>query len=316
MASGVWQGLTLVAVVLGIWLIGKLLDRSRAAIAPDRPESPYRAYTKQFDLVCRGREVEELLRSDRSERQFAQSTEIHDHLRRKATASAAYERAVARPAVSFAQLDGAAVCFLLDLSGSLVNDLPEIAGELRGLCARLTDAGINCAAYGFTTRSWRGGRAREKWQMEDRPPYPGRLCDLLHVVCKEFGEASDPRDWAGILRADLLKENVDGEAIQWASDRLSSVEANTRLLVMLSDGAPVDDSTLHENGSGILFRHWQGVVAEIVARDDLEIAAIGIMHDVSAVIPNSTTIEMAEDLERAFCGLLERIEHPHPGSGE
>lgn len=316
MTSGVWSGLTLVAIILGLWLVGTLVSRKREAIAPDRPELPYKAYTTEYDLVCLGRDVDDLLRSDGSERQFARSTGLHNHLDRKAIANASYERAIGRPQTNFAQLQGAAVCFLLDLSGSLVNDLPEVAGELRGLCARLSEAGINCAAYGFTTRSWRGGRARKKWQSEGSPAYPGRLCDLLHVVCQEFGEASDPRDWAGILRADLPKENIDGEAIMWASDRLSSVDATLRLLVILSDGAPVDDSTLQENGSGILFRHWQRVVAEIVAGDDLEIAAIGIKHDTSAVIPNSTAIEHAADMEQAFCLLLENVELPRSGSGE
>jgi cobaltochelatase CobT len=169
----------------------------------------------------------------------------------------------------------------------------------------LTLLGCSVEVLGFTTASWRGGQSRQRWLRRFRPRAPGRLCDLLHVV---YRSAEDPvaASLTPMLRPGLLKENVDGEALLWAASRLRSASRARRVLLVMSDGAPVDDSTLSANDLSYLDRHLKSVVAELEASDDVRLAALGIGYDVSRYYSCFATVRTPEDLGVAMVGLLER----------
>lgn len=161
------------------------------------------------------------------------------------------------------------------------------------LAEALEDCGAATELLGFTTGEWKGGKSRLDWINAGSPQRPGRLNDLLHIVYKGVEERSVadciPR-LAHLLNPVLLKENIDGEAIAWARSRLLATFASDRLLVVISDGASVDDSTLYENGPSYMERHLLHVLGDIERRRDLRVVGIGIGHDLSRYIPNSVAI--------------------------
>ncbi|MCB1739050.1 MAG: cobaltochelatase subunit CobT, partial [Gammaproteobacteria bacterium] len=151
---------------------------------------------------------------------------------------------------------------------------------------------------GFTTRAWKGGQAREKWIAAGKPANPGRLNDLRHIVYKP---ADAPwrrarRSLGIMLREGILKENIDGEALHWAHQRLLARPEQRRILVVISDGAPVDDSTLSVNPSNYLERHLREVIEYIETRSPVELLAIGIGHDVTRYYRRAVTLVDAEQL--------------------
>ncbi|MCB2054748.1 MAG: cobaltochelatase subunit CobT, partial [Geminicoccaceae bacterium] len=151
---------------------------------------------------------------------------------------------------------------------------------------------------GFTTKAWKGGQAREAWLRAGKPANPGRLNDLRHIVYKP---ADAPwrrarRSLGLMLREGLLKENIDGEAILWAHQRLLSRPEQRRILMVISDGAPVDDSTLSANPGNYLEKHLRETIAFIENRSDVELLAIGIGHDVTRYYRRAVTISDPEQL--------------------
>ena len=151
---------------------------------------------------------------------------------------------------------------------------------------------------GFTTRSWKGGQAREKWVADGKPKNPGRLNDIRHIV---FKAAEQPwrrarKNLGLMLREGLLKENIDGEALLWAHQRLLGRPEQRRILMVISDGAPVDDATLSANPGNFLERHLRDVIEYIETRSDVELTAIGIGHDVTRYYRRAVTIVDAEEL--------------------
>ena len=145
---------------------------------------------------------------------------------------------------------------------------------------------------GFTTRAWKGGQSRERWVQEGKPRNPGRLNDLRHVIYKS---ADAPwrrarKNLGLMLREGLLKENIDGEALDWAYKRLMMRPERRRILMVISDGAPVDDSTLSVNPGNYLERHLRKVIGDIENRDIVELIAIGIGHDVTRYYRRAVTI--------------------------
>ncbi len=151
---------------------------------------------------------------------------------------------------------------------------------------------------GFTTRAWKGGQAREHWLAAGKPPTPGRLNDLRHIVYKP---ADAPwrrarRILGLMLREGLLKENIDGEALLWAHNRLIARPEERRILMVISDGAPVDDSTLSVNPGNYLEKHLREVIEMIETRSPVELIAIGIGHDVTRYYRRAVTIVDAEQL--------------------
>ncbi|MCA0407327.1 MAG: cobaltochelatase subunit CobT, partial [Proteobacteria bacterium] len=151
---------------------------------------------------------------------------------------------------------------------------------------------------GFTTKAWKGGQSREAWLAAGKPANPGRLNDLRHVIYKS---ADAPwrrarRNLGLMMREGLLKENIDGEALAWAHERLLGRREQRKILMMISDGAPVDDTTLSVNAGTYLEKHLRSVIAEIENRSPVELIAIGIGHDVTRYYKRAVTIVDAEEL--------------------
>ena len=191
------------------------------------------------------------------------------------------------------------VTLLLDNSGSMRGRPIMVAAFCADILARtLERCGVKVEILGFTTRAWKGGHAREEWLKALKPPLPGRLNDLRHIVYKS---ADAPwrrarRHLGLMMREGLLKENIDGEALAWAHQRLLARPEQRRILMMISDGAPVDDSTLSVNSGSYLERHLRQVIEEIETRSPVELLAIGIGHDVTRYYRRAVTVTDAEEL--------------------
>jgi len=191
------------------------------------------------------------------------------------------------------------VTLLIDNSGSMRGRPISIAAICADILARtLERCAVKTEILGFTTRAWKGGQAREKWLADDRPAKPGRLNDLRHIVYKQ---ADAPwrrarKNLGLMMREGLLKENIDGEALLWAHDRLLARNEDRRILMVISDGAPVDDSTLSVNSGNYLERHLRAVIRQIETRSPVELIAIGIGHDVTRYYSRAVTIMDAEQL--------------------
>ncbi|MFD1610268.1 cobaltochelatase subunit CobT [Sphingomonas tabacisoli] len=191
------------------------------------------------------------------------------------------------------------VTLLLDNSGSMRGRPISIAAISADILARtLERVGVKTEILGFTTRAWKGGQAREDWLAQGRPPHPGRLNDLRHIVYKRADEPwRRARKSLGLMmREGLLKENIDGEALLWAHNRLIGRPEERKILMVISDGAPVDDSTLSVNSGSYLEKHLRQVIAWIENRSPVELAAIGIGHDVTRYYQRAVTIMDAEQL--------------------
>ncbi|HLM38064.1 MAG TPA: cobaltochelatase subunit CobT, partial [Microvirga sp.] len=174
-----------------------------------------------------------------------------------------------------------------------------VAATCADILARtLERCGVKVEILGFTTRAWKGGQSRETWLQNGKPATPGRLNDLRHIVYKS---ADAPwrrarKNLGLMMREGLLKENIDGEALDWAHKRLLGRPEQRRILMVISDGAPVDDSTLSVNPGNYLERHLRYVIEEIETRSPVELIAIGIGHDVTRYYRRAVTIVDAEEL--------------------
>jgi len=191
------------------------------------------------------------------------------------------------------------VTLLLDNSGSMRGRPIMVAACCADILARtLERCGVKVEILGFTTRAWKGGHSREAWLNAMKPTLPGRLNDLRHIIYKA---ADTPwrrarRNLGLMMREGLLKENIDGEALAWAHQRLLARPEQRRILMMISDGAPVDDSTLSVNSGSYLEKHLRKVITEIETHSPVELLAIGIGHDVTRYYRRAVTITDAEEL--------------------
>ncbi|MFT8346055.1 cobaltochelatase CobT-related protein [Gluconobacter oxydans] len=205
------------------------------------------------------------------------------------------------------------VTLLIDNSGSMRGrpiGTAAICGDI--LARTLERCGVKVEVLGFTTRQWKGGQSRERWLKNGRTPQPGRLNDLRHIIYKD---ADTPlrrarRNLGLMLRDGLLKENIDGEALLWAWKRLRRRPEHRHILMVISDGAPVDDSTFSANPHNYLEDHLRKVIARIEADRGTELLAIGIGHDVTRYYRNSVTISSAEDLGGTMMAQLSALFAP------
>jgi cobaltochelatase CobT len=191
------------------------------------------------------------------------------------------------------------VTLLLDNSGSMRGRPIMVAACCADILARtLERCGVKVEILGFTTRAWKGGHSREEWLNALKPPLPGRLNDLRHIIYKAADAPwrRSRRNLGLMMREGLLKENIDGEALTWAHNRLLARPEQRRILMMISDGAPVDDSTLSVNSGAYLERHLRQVIEEIETRSSVELLAIGIGHDVTRYYRRAVTVTDAEEL--------------------
>jgi len=199
------------------------------------------------------------------------------------------------------------VTLLLDNSGSMRGRPITIAAVTADILARtLERCGVKVEILGFTTKAWKGGKSREAWQVAGKPEKPGRLNDLRHIIYKG---ADTPwrrarRSLGLMLREGILKENIDGEALSWAHDRLISRQEDRRILMVISDGAPVDDSTLSSNSGNYLEKHLRLVIDRIENKSPIELMAIGIGHDVNRYYANALTITDVDQLGGAVMSQL------------
>ncbi|WP_439574009.1 cobaltochelatase subunit CobT [Phreatobacter sp.] len=206
------------------------------------------------------------------------------------------------------------VTLLLDNSGSMRGRPITVAATCADILARtLERCGVKVEILGFTTRAWKGGQAREFWLQNGKPANPGRLNDLRHIIYKA---ADAPwrrarKNLGLMMREGLLKENIDGEALDWAHKRLLGRSEQRKILMMISDGAPVDDSTLSVNPGNYLERHLRWIIEEIETRSPVELIAIGIGHDVTRYYRRAVTIVDAEELGGAMTEKLAELFDEH-----
>ena len=298
------------------------------------PETDYKAYTTRFDEIVESEELcdeEELGRlrayldqqmgglqnvvtrlANRLQRRLmAQQARSWDFDQEEGLLDAArLARVVVNPrhALSFkierdTEFKDTIVSLLIDNSGSMRGRPIAIAAICADILARtLERCGVATEILGFTTRGWKGGQSREAWLSAGRPANPGRLNDLRHIVYKRADEPyrRARRNLGLMMREGLLKENIDGEALLWAHNRLIARPEERRILMVISDGAPVDDSTASANGGSYLERHLRQVIEWIEKRSTVELIAIGIGHDVTRYYARAVTIMDADQLAGAM----------------
>ena len=195
------------------------------------------------------------------------------------------------------------VSLVLDNSGSMRGRPITVAATCADILARtLERCGVKVEILGFTTKAWKGGQSRESWLARGKPANPGRLNDLRHIVYKSADAPwrRSRRNLGLMMREGLLKENIDGEALMWAHNRLIGRPEQRKILMMISDGAPVDDSTLSVNPGNYLERHLRAVIEQIETRSPVELLAIGIGHDVTRYYRKAVTIVDADELAGAM----------------
>lgn len=294
------------------------------------PESHYRAYTRAFDEeveaedLCDPDELSRLRQQLDQQLQHLQGvvSKLANRLQRRLLAqqTRAWEfdleegmldagrlaRVIVNPMQSLSykrerdtEFRDTVVTLLIDNSGSMRGRPITVAAMCGDILARtLERCAVKVEILGFTTRAWKGGQSRERWVHDGKPRNPGRLNDLRHIIYKSADQPwrRSRRNLGLMLREGLLKENIDGEALLWAYRRLLARPEHRRILMVISDGAPVDDSTLSVNPGNFLERHLREVIRDIEGRDWVELIAIGIGHDVTRYYRRAVTIVDAEEL--------------------
>lgn len=191
------------------------------------------------------------------------------------------------------------VTLLMDNSGSMRGRPITVAAMSAEILARtLESCGIKVEILGFTTAEWKGGKSRQKWMASGSPANPGRLNDLRHIIYKpaDMGWKRARRNLGLMLKEGILKENIDGEAVLWAYNRLAVRPEKRRILMVISDGAPVDDSTISANSPAYLDNHLREVITTLEAKSNVELVAIGIGHDVTRYYSHAVTIREIDEL--------------------
>ena len=304
----------------GAPLLGKFGTGSEAAQQPAKIEAKlpeYRAYTTEFDREVSARQLDTILgplsRSDRAaldEAWHAVETGLLPW-KTRLLITASEVSAKLRTELTNGACADTAVALLIDQSGSMRGQKmlftaasADVAQEFLGTL------GITCELLGFTTSRWRGGRSRSRWKWRFRPSQPGRLNDLLHIV---YQSADDKRASTGgwhlrqMLRPDLPKENIDGEAVLWAAQRLRQLPQRSKHLIVISDGAPVDDSTIQANGPTYLPDHLQHVVQSINRAGEIRLATIGLGYQTHKDFAASAYVDAPDELGRSLIELLGRV---------
>ena len=305
-------------------------------VRPNRPNTDfpldldYRAYTDKFDEeiaandLCDAEELDRLRAYLDSQLTGLQGivTKLANRLQRRLMAqqnrswdfdqedgiidAARLSRVVVAPGTALAykveqdiDFKDTVVTLLIDNSGSMRGRPISIAAISADIMARtLERCGVKTEILGFTTRAWKGGQSREAWLADGKPQNPGRLNDLRHIIYKKADEPwrRARRNLGLMMREGLLKENIDGEALMWAHNRMMGRQEDRRILMVISDGAPVDDSTLSVNTAGYLEAHLRKVIDWIEKASPVQLVAIGIGHDVTRYYRRAVTIMDVEQL--------------------
>ncbi len=311
-------------------------DASNAPVRPNRPQTDipdgldYKYFTDRFDEeigapeLCDSEELDRLrayldsqltglqgvvtrLANRLQRRLMAQQNRSWDFDQEEGVLDAArLSRVVVSPGTALSykverdiDFKDTVVTLLIDNSGSMRGRPISIAAISADILARtLERCGVKTEILGFTTRAWKGGQSREAWLADGKPQNPGRLNDLRHIIYKQADEPwrRARRNLGLMMREGLLKENIDGEALMWAHSRLIYRPEERRILMVISDGAPVDDSTLSVNSAGYLEAHLRGVIEWIEKASPVQLVAIGIGHDVTRYYRRAVTIMDVEQL--------------------
>ncbi len=311
-------------------------DASNAPVRPNRPQADipdgldYKAFTERFDEeieapeLCDAEELDRLrayldsqltglqgvvtrLANRLQRRLMAQQNRSWDFDQEEGVLDAArLSRVIVSPGTALSykverdvEFKDTIVTLLIDNSGSMRGRPISIAAISADILARtLERCGVKTEILGFTTRAWKGGQSREAWLADGKPQQPGRLNDLRHIIYKQADEPwrRARRNLGLMMREGLLKENIDGEALLWAHSRLIYRPEERRILMVISDGAPVDDSTLSVNSAGYLEAHLRGVIEWIENVSPVQLVAIGIGHDVTRYYRRAVTIMDVEQL--------------------
>lgn len=315
------------------------------AVAPEAEQKknlPYKVYTTAHDIVICASELVEtsILRAKRADLESRYCdyrrdlTRLVSRLQRRLLSrqvrnwafdleeglidASRLDRVVVNPGFTSAykqeqesEFRDSIVSILIDNSGSMRGKPIEIACLASTmLSGALEQCGVSCEILGFTTRGWKGGDSAKDWARAGRPQDPGRLNDLLHIIYKSPDEPArrSRLSLCAMLESSLLRENIDGEALLWASRRLLTRHERRKILIVISDGAPVDETTLHENqDKTILDRHLRKVIAEIEGSSSIELAAVGVKHDVASYYRRSVQIDGAEKLGASLIRLIDQL---------
>jgi cobaltochelatase CobT len=302
---------------------GDMGEEGQDGMLPSRPNRPsadmpgtldYQSYTTRFDETIEAGELcteEELTRlraylDQQLTHLQGAVTKLANRLQEGLLDAARLARIVVSPGHSLSyrieretDFRDTIVSLLIDNSGSMRGRPISIAAISADIMARtLERCGVKVEILGFTTRAWKGGQSRESWLQAGRPTAPGRLNDLRHIVYKRADEPyrRARKNLGLMMREGLLKENIDGEALLWAHSRLIARPEERKILMVISDGAPVDDSTLSVNSGSYLERHLRQVIGWIESRSPAQLVAIGIGHDVTRYYARAVTIMDAEQL--------------------
>jgi cobaltochelatase CobT len=310
--SSEWTDIGVVlAVFVAIAAMAIALDRRAEVMVDDGPEDePYRIFTREFDRMIAATDLPAVLREASPDvakgylakndwqwrAQIARAEDIYGQL----------AELLPLEAGEADTLHDAAVLLMIDQSGSMRGEpMAWAAAGVRRLSDELGRRGANVAVAGYTTAGWHGGFARRKWRRERRPARPGRLCALLHIVYRPFdGTSLEENAWRQMLNPDVLRENVDGEALEWGADYLKNRPERRRILLVVSDGAPVDDATLFANGPSYMHRHFLKVRDTLLDAKTPELLAIGVGYRVSEFYPVSREAVDAGELAEAGLGLV------------
>lgn len=288
-------------VAFGVW-------RRKRARSPvkDGPEGePYRVFTRDFDRILTLDELPGGLRSLSPDLDKGYLKESDSDWNAQIERSANFYRDIGNMAdldlSEASRLQGAAFLILVDQSGSMRGErMAWVTAGVRRLSEEFDRRGAQVAVAGYTTAGWHGGFARKRWIDAGRPKRPGRLCALLHILYQPFdGSGFAETAWQAMLNPDILRENVDGEALQWGAEYLRTRPEPRRILFVVSDGAPVDDSTLMANGPSYMYRHFLAERNALLDRQDLELLAVGTDYDVEHFYPMSHVAQSARELVAA-----------------
>jgi len=330
-------------------------DASNAPVKPNRPQADipegldYKAFTEKFDEIteapelCDAEELDRLrayldsqltglqgvvtrLANRLQRRLMAQQNRSWDFDQEEGVLDAArLSRVVVSPGTALSykverdiEFKDTVVTLLIDNSGSMRGRPISIAAISADILARtLERCGVKTEILGFTTRAWKGGQSREAWLADGKPQNPGRLNDLRHIIYKQADEPwrRARRNLGLMMREGLLKENIDGEALLWAHSRLMGRPEERRILMVISDGAPVDDSTLSVNSAGYLEAHLRGVIDWIEKVSPVQLVAIGIGHDVTRYYRRAVTIMDVEQLGGTIMEQLAELFEDEKGPG-
>jgi cobaltochelatase CobT len=310
-------------------LLGYCWQRLTAHFRPlnevdDDPfDAPYRVFTRDYDLEVAAIDLQhQLPRASQDGDSGFLETNDFDWSRAVESASAIFDRQALDRKQLISNLKGSvagddlmqwAIAILVDQSGSMKSHkIEHVAACVRSLTESMVEVGINVELLGFSTAGWRGGFARRDWISAGMPQRPGRLCSLMHIVYKSASQAKlDEPSWQAMLNPNILRENVDGEALEWAASRLKSNTRKRKMIFLVSDGAPVDDSTLSQNGPSYLMKHLATVIGELELGLAIQLVAVGVGYRVDEYYDQSVGVE---DLEDLFCSsanlLCESISTP------